>query len=99
MIGHKKQYRLWLTLLAALLTLTFLPFSVLAQTGGTDESADLCDPVIMFFRKLGTALFLRIDLHRTELDDFKRPSVLRQPGLFIEYRAAVLQFDRKRSDQ
>ena len=37
MIGHKKQYRLWLTLLAALLTLTFLPFSALAQTGGTDE--------------------------------------------------------------
>ncbi len=37
MIGHKKQYRLWLTLLAALLTLTFLPFSALAQTGDTDE--------------------------------------------------------------
>ena len=37
MIGHKKQYHLWLTLLAALLTLTFLPFSALAQTGNTDE--------------------------------------------------------------
>ena len=37
MIGHKKHYRLWLSLLAALLTLTFIPFSALAQTGSTNE--------------------------------------------------------------
>ena len=36
MFEHKKQYRLWLILIAALLALTFLPFSAIAATGDTD---------------------------------------------------------------
>ena len=66
----------------------------LVQTAFANNAPDGRDAgIILTGGETSNTVLLGIDAHGTELDNFKLAAVLRQPGLLIEDRTAVIQLD------